>query len=118
MSSRAYGEATINPRNSQSSEQSALAKDWQSEGSGFESHQLHQSFLNFDYHRVKEGGRFRPHLNPLPSRERDFIRDYAVNYYFRCSLVDFAYTRTAVGSITLALARSDHSRHPHDGIVD
>jgi hypothetical protein len=33
-------------------------------------------------------------------------------------LVDFAYTRTAVGSITLALAQSGHSCHHHDGIAD
>jgi len=50
--------------------------------------------------------------------ERDFIRAYAGNYYFWCSLVDFAYTRMAVGSITLALARSGHSRHPRGGIAD
>jgi hypothetical protein len=36
----------------------------------------------------------------------------------RESLVDFAYKRTAVGSITLALARSGRSRHPHGDIVD
>jgi len=24
--------------------------------------------------------RFHPHLNPLPSRERDFMRDYAGDY--------------------------------------
>src|SRR4030042_5653094 len=27
-----------------------------------------------------ERGGFHPHLNPLPSRERNFIRDYAINY--------------------------------------
>src|SRR4030042_2111265 len=27
-----------------------------------------------------ERGGFPPHLNPLPSRERNFIRDYAINY--------------------------------------
>src|SRR4030042_4914515 len=27
-----------------------------------------------------EGGGFHPHLNPLPSRERNFIRDCAINY--------------------------------------
>src|SRR4030042_6763764 len=27
-----------------------------------------------------ERGGFHPHLNPLPPRERNFIRDYAINY--------------------------------------
>ena len=30
--------------------------------------------------REIEGGGFHPHLNPLPSRARISIRDYAVNY--------------------------------------
>jgi hypothetical protein len=30
--------------------------------------------------RELEGGGFHPHLNPLPSRARNFIRDYAVNF--------------------------------------
>ena len=30
--------------------------------------------------RELEGGGFHPHLNPLPSRARNFIRDYALNY--------------------------------------
>ena len=46
------------------------------------------------------------------------MRDYAVNYYFRCSLVDFAYTRMAVKPIAPAPAQSGHSRHPHDGIAN
>ena len=46
------------------------------------------------------------------------MRDYAVNYYFRCSFVDSAYTRTAVGPITPVLAQSGHSRHPRDGIAN
>jgi hypothetical protein len=33
--------------------------------------------------RELEGGGFHPHLNPLPSRERNFIRDYEVNYKYR-----------------------------------
>jgi len=30
--------------------------------------------------RELEGGAFHPHLNPLPSRARNLIRDYAVDY--------------------------------------
>jgi hypothetical protein len=29
------------------------------------------------------GGGFHPHLNPLLSRERNFMRDYAANHKYR-----------------------------------